>query len=591
MSRRRGCWAILGIESTRDAREIRRAYAAKLKLTHPEDDPEGFQQLRAAYEAALQYSAAAPQVVVELPGAANEDEAEDELPDEEGPAPITGLEITPVHEPAPVELDRDLLAQQSAIAAIAEALHDRRPIDGPRAQKLLEAVLDPGRLERFDLYQMTETALCELLSRSIPRSDPFLVAVEQQFEWARRQNDRHLDRGARAIVSRLSDLWYLSHLQNSPREEGWAFRRLTLPVKPFARWRHAYLNLKGSWPEVELLGKLENEHPRLLKELRKENVEWWRRFVNQPRFSNSTMLLGMLVSLIAVLSIFDDRSAKVSALPLVPVGGLAIAFFRLYAIDWPVHLAQERWRARPPAWFSVGWLPAGIVLLFGALLAANFAWLGWAVAALAWVVAWWGVLAGGPGMPVVVAGSIRPLNSRVGRAVTVNFIALVWLFLGMSDVPSGFSWPLLWTIFGVMFASAMGRMPQIRAFAQLGARTRTLACFGGATLAVLLGYLSIRYGMQPGWATALFIAVLSLVLLRRAAPMDLQLPNFSYRILGVAAIIGINVVRVLRDVDMTPGTKAPAGDGTLVVGNIIMLLGVLAATLQYAWLLHRSQRE
>lgn len=43
---------ILGIDSTKDERVIKNAYREKLTVTNPEDDPEGFKQLRVAYEEA-----------------------------------------------------------------------------------------------------------------------------------------------------------------------------------------------------------------------------------------------------------------------------------------------------------------------------------------------------------------------------------------------------------------------------------------------------------------------------------------------------------------------------------------------------------
>ncbi|GAB6260284.1 J domain-containing protein [Photobacterium sp. R1] len=46
-------WDILEIEETNDAQAIKKAYRVKLRQHHPEDDPEGFQRVREAYEKAL----------------------------------------------------------------------------------------------------------------------------------------------------------------------------------------------------------------------------------------------------------------------------------------------------------------------------------------------------------------------------------------------------------------------------------------------------------------------------------------------------------------------------------------------------------
>ena len=43
-------WSELGLDGPVPLPEIKRAYAQRVKTTHPEDDPEGFQRLHSAYK-------------------------------------------------------------------------------------------------------------------------------------------------------------------------------------------------------------------------------------------------------------------------------------------------------------------------------------------------------------------------------------------------------------------------------------------------------------------------------------------------------------------------------------------------------------
>ncbi|WP_219115484.1 J domain-containing protein [Janthinobacterium sp. UMAB-56] len=52
----RSLWDILGTQPTGDERALKRAYAKRLKVTRPEDDPAAFQELREAYEYALRHA-------------------------------------------------------------------------------------------------------------------------------------------------------------------------------------------------------------------------------------------------------------------------------------------------------------------------------------------------------------------------------------------------------------------------------------------------------------------------------------------------------------------------------------------------------
>lgn len=51
-----GIWDILGIEQTKDKNKIKEAYYEKLNYVHPEENPEGFKELRRAFEEAMRIS-------------------------------------------------------------------------------------------------------------------------------------------------------------------------------------------------------------------------------------------------------------------------------------------------------------------------------------------------------------------------------------------------------------------------------------------------------------------------------------------------------------------------------------------------------
>ena len=75
-------WSELGLPGPAGLPEIRRAYARRLKQAHPEEDPEGFQRLHAAYREAARRARANTQPVPEQPP--------EKAPDTPEPAPGEG---------------------------------------------------------------------------------------------------------------------------------------------------------------------------------------------------------------------------------------------------------------------------------------------------------------------------------------------------------------------------------------------------------------------------------------------------------------------------------------------------------------------
>jgi tetratricopeptide (TPR) repeat protein len=106
-------WTILGIEETRNKKEIKKAYARQLKIYHPEDDPNGFMRLRAAYEEALRLSAF-------LPG--NKDNEEENQPSLINPAELD-------HNPTGRKNDTGCCSSLDKAMAIYNDIIKRRDVE------------------------------------------------------------------------------------------------------------------------------------------------------------------------------------------------------------------------------------------------------------------------------------------------------------------------------------------------------------------------------------------------------------------------------------------------------------------------------
>jgi hypothetical protein len=378
-------WTVLGIAPTEDSGAIRRAYAAKLKVTRPEDDRAGFERLRAAYEFALRWARNEVAPVASPPI---------EPVDPQPYAPATEPTAPPVEKTMVVDAE-----QQSLHRAFVElhAMMSSKRGYSAEASRALDRILGSPVLENVSVEQRVQHQLAALLAASIPASDPLLERAITRFRWNRPEAELDVTPPLAAILNRRHDLQFLEALKSGNSPYAPAFRGLQRRKIPVISWMMVHFNKAGVPNEYQLLQLIRVHHSSLLSMLEPSAVAWWDEMVSRPRVSLPIILVGLVIAALGGTVAASQEGTKAGLLYVGQAGLVftGLVLWKLYLLDWPRHLIRTRLPV-PSVALLAGWLPASIALvLLSTIPAWNFVKLILAIPAIcvaqwAWTVGWIG---------------------------------------------------------------------------------------------------------------------------------------------------------------------------------------------------------
>jgi len=488
-------WTTLGIDRTGDRSAIRRAYAARLKETNPEDDPEGFKALREAYEMALQYSGrGAPPTEVAVVG--REDTVAEPKP--EPPAADERSALVP---------DADMLKMAEGLKAMGRV---RALIESGKALQVarehLEALLTPDSesddrariealqlllqmpdLERINTRNATEAWLLHLLCACIPRSDALIGIARRYFDWnddtiqhRRRGNDAALKT---RLIEREKDLVFLCQIAQPGSKHYRAFRVLSRPPVP-ETWRSQL------FPEVKpsevraLLVRINLNRPQVESELNPETVAAWEARLARPRIAGIHLWMAILAApclALLILSVFFADKVPASfgrsvgpwffLVASVPVIWTIVRIVAILAYIWP----RKAWQ-RYAATRSVPWLgfvgAIGVVILFALSTLPPSPALGTLVIVMALITVWW----------ALVTEELEDSSGNWTWHVRLLFaggVALLWWLVGLRTPMEGETKTMLSIAFiAGVFTIGCGRRRALRAWASLNIKGRAAVFMG-----------------------------------------------------------------------------------------------------------------
>lgn len=508
-------WKTLGIKKTSDRKDIRRAYAARLKVTNPEDDAEGFKALREAYERALNY-AERPVAVPALPQGKIHIVKASEVS-----AFIAGPELAEkIEASAPVVLadpHADFYAERLRLEKILRATS----AEPDMRIKALQTVLDSPSLEALDIRAETEIWLAHLLLKTSPYSDPLIDRIIKRFGWRSQSRGLKTAYLTRRILTRSDDLAYLERLKNPISEHHDAYKVLSAPPKPPGPWRKLFGDSAGV---RDLLDHLTSRHDGLLKDMNADSLAHWEAYFEQPRLSASKrwalLLTPVLLGLLTLFYFMGPEWQGLSLALLLPTAALLSIILHHFAVIMPRHSLKKSWRLQGNHLLQFGWGPAVLLLLLLAAVPASWPLIV-IIGIFATLIAIWVSITGVPDQRE------SSIPWQVRAVLSEGYLIGWWVAIA-------FTLPLLTAIqmslalIAVCFVSAFGKMALLPQWFRLSRawRLSALAAIGAFTAGtgVLLWLASDLAILQPAAASALAVVTL----LQRTPALTLE--GWSFRL-------------------------------------------------------------